>query len=119
VKLNSASTFENAIGGSGSDTLIGNALANRLTGGNGDNILVGLDGSDILEAGSGRDILIGGLGLDTLNGGSNDDILIAGRTTSDTSAAISTRFAPSGFQATRMQRESRICEPVSGVRSFP
>ena len=87
LRLNSISTSENAIGGSGSDTLIGNALPNRLTGGNGDNILVGLDGSDILEAGSGRDILIGGLGLDTLNGGSNDDILIAGRTASDTSLA--------------------------------
>ena len=87
VQLNSISTFENAVGGSGSDTLIGNTQANRLTGGNGDNILVGLEGTDILESGSGRDILIGGLGLDTLNGGSNDDILIAGRTASDTSAS--------------------------------
>jgi Ca2+-binding RTX toxin-like protein len=85
VKLNSVSTFENAVGGTGSDTLLGNALENRLTGGNGDNILIGMEGNDILEAGNGRDILIGGLGLDTLNGGAGDDILIAGRTTSDTS----------------------------------
>jgi Ca2+-binding RTX toxin-like protein len=60
LKLNSVSTFENAMGGTGSDTLLGNALANRLTGGTGDDILVGLEDRDILEAGSGRDILIGG-----------------------------------------------------------
>ena len=85
LKLNSLSTFENAVGGTGSDTLLGNTVANRLTGGLGDNILVGQEGGDILEAGSGRDILIGGLGLDILKGDAGDDILIAGRTTSDTS----------------------------------
>jgi len=85
LRLNSFSTVENVIGGAGSDTLIGNALANRLTGGNGNNILVGLDGGDILEAGSGRDLLIGGLGLDKVTGGAGEDILIAGRTTSDAS----------------------------------
>ena len=74
LKLNSASTFENAIGGSGNDTLAGNSLANVLTGN---------AGSDRLSGGAGRDILIGGNGLDTLNGGTDDDILIAGRTTSD------------------------------------
>jgi Ca2+-binding RTX toxin-like protein len=73
------------VGGTGSDTLLGNAVANRLTGGEGDNILVGMEAGDILEAGSGRDILIGGLGLDILIGGDGDDILIAGLTTSDTS----------------------------------
>ena len=85
LKLNSLSTFENAVGGTGSDTLLGNALANRLAGGSGDNILVGLEGGDILEAGNGRDILIGGLGLDILKGDAGDDILIAGSTTSDSS----------------------------------
>jgi ELWxxDGT repeat protein len=85
LQLNSLSTFENAVGGTGSDTLLGNALANRLTGGNGNNILVGLEAGDVLVAGSGRDILIGGLGLDVLNGGTGDDILIAGRTSVDTS----------------------------------
>ena len=85
LMLSSPSTFENAVGGTGSDTLLGNSVANRLTGGEGDNILVGMEAGDILEAGSGRDILIGGLGLDILIGGDGDDILIAGLTTSDTS----------------------------------
>ena len=85
LKLNSLSTFENAVGGTGRDTLLGNTLANRLTGGEGHNILVGMEAGDILEAGGGRDILVGGLGLDILIGGAGDDILIGGRTTSDTS----------------------------------
>ena len=85
LKLNSVSTIENAMGGAGHDTLLGNVLANRLTGGNGNNILVGLEGGDILVSGTGRDTLIGGLGLDILNGGTGEDILIAGRTTNDTS----------------------------------
>jgi Ca2+-binding RTX toxin-like protein len=85
LKLSSLSTFEYAVGGTGSDTLLGNAAANRLTGGEGDNILVGMEAGDILEAGRGRDILIGGLGLDVLIGGDGDDLLIAGLTTSDTS----------------------------------
>jgi len=85
LKLSSLSTFEYAVGGTGSDTLLGNAAANRLTGGEGDNILVGMEAGDILEAGRGRDILIGGLGLDILKGDAGEDILIAGRTTSDTS----------------------------------
>ena len=84
LKLNSATTFENAIGGSGNDTLAGNSAANALTGNSGNDILVGNSGDDNLSGGNGRDILIGGLGLDTLLGGNDDDILIAGRTTSDT-----------------------------------
>jgi Ca2+-binding RTX toxin-like protein len=85
LKLSSLSAFENAVGGTGSDTLLGNTVANRLTGGEGDDILVGMQAGDILEAGSGRDILIGGQGLDILKGDAGEDILIAGRTTSDTS----------------------------------
>ncbi len=83
VKLNAASTFENAIGGSGHDTLVGNSLANSLTGNSGNDILVGNSGDDTLSGGNGRDILIGGLGHDELHGGNDDDLLIAGRTTSD------------------------------------
>jgi Ca2+-binding RTX toxin-like protein len=106
LKLNSVSTFENAVGGTGSDTLLGNAVANRLTGNLGDNILVGLEGGDILEASSGRDILIGGLGLDILKGDAGDDILIAGRTTSDTSlsnlSTLRTQWISANAYATRV-----------------
>jgi ELWxxDGT repeat protein len=106
LRLSSLSLFENVMGGTGNDTLLGNGLANRLTGGNGHNILIGFEGRDILEAGSGRDILIGGPGLDILMGGSGEDILIAGRTTSDTSltglAALRTAWISSSPYATRV-----------------
>ena len=122
LKLNSVSTFENAVGGTGSDTLLGNALANRLTGGNGDNILVGLEGGDILEAGSGRDILIGGLGLDSLNGGLGEDILIAGRTTSDTSLTnlntFRTQWISSNTYAVRVANlRAGVGNPVTSLKA--
>ena len=88
LRLNSVSSFENAVGGSACDFLTGNGLGNVLTGNTGNDILVGHGGNDQLLGGSGRDILIGGLNSDLLNGGANDDILIAGRTTNDTSITI-------------------------------
>lgn len=49
-------TIENAIGGSGNDTIIGNAVANVLTGNAGNDVLIGGGGADTLD---------GGLGVDT------------------------------------------------------
>jgi Ca2+-binding RTX toxin-like protein len=122
LKLNSLSTFENAVGGTGSDTLLGNALANRLTGGEGNNILVGLEAGDILEAGSGRDILIGGLGLDILKGGAGDDILIAGRTTNDTSLSnlntLRTQWISGNAYATRITNlRAGVGNPVVSLKA--
>lgn len=48
--------IENAIGGSGGDTLIGNALANSLSGGSGSDTLSGNSGVDTLLGGSGDDV---------------------------------------------------------------
>lgn len=80
LTLSSASTFENVIGGAGSDTITGNTLNNLLLGG---------PGNDTLWGGDGRDILIGGSGADYLWGGNGDDILVAG-TTSYASEATAT-----------------------------
>ena len=57
--------IENAVGGSGSDTLIGNTANNRLVGGAGDDSLDGGLGDDTLEGDAGNDSLQGGLGTDT------------------------------------------------------
>ncbi|TNE67306.1 MAG: matrixin family metalloprotease [Alphaproteobacteria bacterium] len=57
-------TIENAIGGSGNDTLTGNTA---------DNYLIGGAGNDKLAGGSGEDTLEGGTGTDTLTGGSGSD----------------------------------------------
>ena len=58
-------SIENLIGGSGKDTLAGDALANRIDGGAGNDVLVG---------GAGDDVLVGGLGDDSLNGGDGTDV---------------------------------------------
>ena len=56
--------IENATGGSGNDTLLGNDL---------NNVLSGNAGNDSLNAGNGNDSLLGGAGNDTLVGGAGDD----------------------------------------------
>jgi len=59
------SLIENAKGGSGHDTIIGNQTANMLWG-NG--------GNDVLSGGNGHDVLIGGAGADVLMGGNGHDL---------------------------------------------
>ena len=62
-------TIENAIGGSGNDTIMGNSV---------DNILKGNAGNDIIGGGAGNDTLDGGTGDDTMLGGIGNDIFIVG-----------------------------------------
>ena len=61
------SLIENAVGGSGNDTIAGNQAANVLTGG---------AGNDTLQGNAGNDRLCGGLGLDTLTGGAGADTFV-------------------------------------------
>ena len=72
----SRSLIENAIGGSGSDRLQGNAAANTLTGNAGNDTLLGAAGNDTLIGGAGNDSLTGGEGVDLLRGGGLNDILL-------------------------------------------
>lgn len=58
-------TVENAIGGSGADTVLGNSANNVLDGGAGDDVLTGNNGDDRLIGGLGADTLTGGGGIDT------------------------------------------------------
>ena len=64
VTIARGTVIENAIGGSGADTIVGNTAANTLTGGN---------GNDTINGGGGNDILIGGAGNDTMTGGAGND----------------------------------------------
>lgn len=66
--------IENAEGGSGNDTLIGNNLDNVLAGNAGHDTLMGGIGNDILLGGDGFDTLDGGLGADAMYGGDLDDV---------------------------------------------
>jgi serralysin len=67
------SLIENAFGGSGDDTLVGNQVANLLAGRAGNDLLDGRDGNDTLNGNAGDDILIGGPGNDTLIGEDGND----------------------------------------------
>lgn len=104
--------IENAIGGSGADTLIGNDIANMLNG-NG--------GADTLNGGSGADVLDGGAGADVLNGEAGDDVIfwdasdaqINGGADVDTlaytsgSAPTSFNLSANGFE----RAEGRLSDP--------
>ncbi|MCY7280327.1 MAG: M10 family metallopeptidase C-terminal domain-containing protein [Sphingomonas bacterium] len=57
--------IENAVGGSGNDTLLGNVAANVLTGN---------AGNDLIASGAGNDTLNGGTGVDTMLGGTGNDL---------------------------------------------
>jgi len=63
------SGVENAIGGTGNDTLGGSDSANTLS---------GAGGADLLTGGLGRDRMFGGTGGDTLYGGANNDVMLGG-----------------------------------------
>ena len=66
--------IENATGGRGSDTLIGNRQGNKLSGGLGNDTLKGGNGDDTLLGGAGSDKLIGGRGNDLLDSGGRGEI---------------------------------------------
>ncbi|QIS94617.1 hypothetical protein FQ775_23720 [Nitratireductor mangrovi] len=59
------SLIENAIGGTGNDTITGNAANNSLFGGQGDDTLSGGNGNDLLAGGAGVDQINGEGGVDT------------------------------------------------------
>jgi serralysin len=67
VDGNPAALIENATGGAGADTLLGNLTANLLQGG---------AGNDLLRGFAGDDSLVGGAGADTMEGGPGDDAFV-------------------------------------------
>ena len=75
VSIGRGTIIENAIGGSGSDTILGNDSDNRLLGNAGADTLLGAGGDDILRGGPGADELRGGIGNDLLSGDAGADRL--------------------------------------------
>ncbi len=67
--------IENATGGIGDDTLIGNGVRNRLLGRNGDDEAHGNGGNDVIAGGNGDDTIRGGAGNDVLRGNGDKDRL--------------------------------------------
>jgi Ca2+-binding RTX toxin-like protein len=52
------SLIENAIGGAGNDTIIGNKASNLLRGGGGNDVFIGASGMDSIQGGIGSDIVV-------------------------------------------------------------
>ena len=78
--------IENAVGGGGDDSILGNIADNTLQGGAGNDTIKGGVGRDSLDGGAGADILDGGGsgtlgpdGVDVLTGGANLDTFVYGR----------------------------------------
>jgi hypothetical protein len=69
VGVGLVSTIEVVVGGSQSDSLTGNELANNLYGGAGNDTLIG---------GGGHDTLIGDVGDDSISGGTGNDAIVGG-----------------------------------------
>ena len=76
ISISRTTWIENAVGGGGNDTLIGNAIANTLTGNAGNDVISGGGGNDILNGGAGNDTLTGGAGNDELHGGDGTDTAV-------------------------------------------
>ncbi len=70
--------IEDARGGSGIDTIDGNALANWLRGEAGNDTLNGLAGDDRLDGNDGSDLITGGDGFDQINGNAGNDTVYGG-----------------------------------------
>ncbi|WP_309645569.1 M10 family metallopeptidase C-terminal domain-containing protein [Phenylobacterium sp.] len=62
-------TIENAQGGSGADSITGNAASN---------LLEGNSGNDVVWSGAGNDTIQGGAGLDFIRGEEGDDLMYGG-----------------------------------------
>lgn len=71
----SYSSIQNLEGGSGNDTLYGDAQENLFRGGAGNDVLFGGAGADKLYGDTGNDFIQGGLGDDMLDGGTGIDTL--------------------------------------------
>ncbi|HDT0722468.1 TPA: M10 family metallopeptidase C-terminal domain-containing protein [Proteus mirabilis] len=71
--------IEDAIGGKGHDTIIGNRVNNKIRGGDGDDIIYGGFGNDYLYGDKGNDQLIGGDGDDILVDFDGNNILDGGK----------------------------------------
>lgn len=100
--------FENILGSSFDDILIGTNGRNRFKGGEGDDEIYGLMGRDKLLGQGGSDVLIGNAGNDLLFGGKGQDLLLGGPdndylTGGSGSDAASFEFSPAGVIADLVQ----------------
>jgi hypothetical protein len=99
TKVSALSNVENATGGMGADTLVGDANDN------------------LLKGEGGRDVLIGGRGADALLGGGDEDLIIASDTNFDANAAaLRTLSSVWNGAGTTQDRANKLKMGVTGVK---
>jgi len=77
LSIGSGTVIENAIGGSGNDTITGNDAENTLQGGGGTDFLYGGGGNDLLIGGPGADEMHGQAGIDTVSYADENKAVVA------------------------------------------
>ncbi|MCX7371894.1 MAG: DUF4214 domain-containing protein [Alphaproteobacteria bacterium] len=77
-RLTGAAGNDSLMGRGGADTLWGGAAQDSLSGDEGDDSLDGADGNDMLTGGVGQDTLLGGNGNDSLAGDTGHDLIQGG-----------------------------------------
>lgn len=110
--------IENAIGGSGNDTLAGNGAANSLTGGIGADWLDGRGGNDTLLGGIGNDTLIGGAGADLLVSGQGNDRFEGGSETDTVSYDGTTESLRIDFARPGLNAGAALGDSFAGIESI-
>jgi Ca2+-binding RTX toxin-like protein len=73
ISIAQGTIIENAVGGSGNDTIGGNGVANIISGNAGNDLLIGGGHNDRLYGNADSDTLEGGAGADILSGGAGRD----------------------------------------------
>lgn len=124
VSIAVGTVIENAVGGSGSDEIQGNAADNILRGNAGNDRLYGNAGNDFLDGGAGADLLDGGSGDDRVAydpgdvqsqvfGGSGNDTLVV------TNAAAPTGFnlVNQGFERAEVNQADTGTNPWASMSS--
>ncbi|WP_373505135.1 hypothetical protein [Aestuariivirga sp.] len=89
--------FENVFGGSGGDSLIGDAARNVLRGNGGADNMNGLEGNDRIVGGNGNDVIIGNTGRDVMTGGADADVFDF-NSTADSTVGDSNRDVITDFE---------------------
>ena len=97
------SNIQNVHGGTGGDTLTGDAQGN---------ILIGGAGNDTITGGTGASILIGDAGADQITGGSGNDILIGPTTTFDTMTSAHEAVLMSSWPSGSRRQEPANADPL-------
>ncbi|KND47346.1 MAG: Alkaline phosphatase [Parcubacteria bacterium C7867-004] len=75
IGISLTTVIENAVGGSGNDSIIGNVSDNVLWGADGNDYVSGLNGNDSINGNVGNDTVHGDAGADVVLGGKGDDVV--------------------------------------------